>query len=359
MIRVQRACIHKAGFRTSIASLETQTQRKELKALTMFFGIDVSKNTLDAALLSQGKLTRKPRHKVFSNSPQGHQQLLAWLTINGAPVVHACLEATGTWSDAVALALYEAGHTVSLVNPALIRAFGQSQLKRTKTDKADAQLIAHFCQMHQPPAWTPPTPEIRELQALVRRLESLDEMRLMEENRLASGGTCTAVSASLEEHIHYLQEQIEKTRRQINDHIDQNPDLKQKAELLDSIPGIGEATAALLLAEIGDFDNFSSARQVAAFAGLVPRIRESGSSVRSKTRLSKVGSSRLRKALYFPAMTALRFNPLIKAFGLRLSAAGKSKMLILGAAMRKLLHIAYGVLKSRQPFNPDFGAQTS
>jgi transposase len=306
---------------------------------------------------------RKPRHKVFANTPLGHQQLLAWLTSHRTGVVHACLEATGTWAEAVALVLHEAGHTVSLVNPAQVRAFGQSQLKRTKTDKADAQLIARFCAMHQPPAWTPAPAHMREIQALVRRLEALEEMRHMEENRLASGVTSAEVRSSLEEHIRYLQEQIDKTRRQIrdhvDDHVDQNLDLKNKAKLLESIPGIGEATAALLLAEVGDITQFKSAPQVAAFAGLVPRIRESGSSVRSKARLSKVGSSRLRKAMYFPAITALRFNPLIRALGLRLSAAGKRKMLIVGAAMRKLLHIAYGVLKSGKPFDPAFSAQST
>lgn len=326
----------------------------------MFLGIDVSKNTLDVALL---QVEGKPRHKVFANTPTGHRQLLSWLQEQKAGQLagelHACLEATGTWAEAVALALHEAGHLVSLVNPAMIRAFAQSQLKRTKTDKADATLIARFCQMHQPPAWTPPAPAVRELQALVRRLESLEEMRVMEEHRLASGVACAAVQASLQEHVAYLQEQIEKTRRQIKDHIDQHPRLQNKAKLLESIPGIGEATAALLLAELGDMTQFASARQIAAFAGLVPRIRESGSSVRSRSRLSKVGSSRLRKSLYFPAITALRFNPLIRALGLRLSAAGKSKMLIIGAAMRKLLHLAYGVLKSRRPFDPHFVPQSS
>ncbi len=180
----------------------------------------------------------------------------------------------------------------------------------------------------------------------------------MEENRLQSGITSAEVRSSLEEHIAYLQEQIDKTKHQIRDHINQNPDLKNKARLLESIPGIGAATATLLLAELGDIKQFSSARQVAAFAGLVPRIRESGSSVRSRARLSKVGSSRLRKAMYFPAITALRFNPLIRGLGLRLSAAGKSKMLIVGAAMRKLLHIAYGVLKSQRPFDPTFSTQS-
>jgi transposase len=159
------------------------------------------------------------------------------------------------------------------------------------------------------------------------------------------------------EHITYLEEQMEKTRRQIKDHIDQNPNRKNNAELLESIPGIGAATAALLLAELGDMTQFSNARQVAAFAGLVPRIRESGTSVRGRARLSKVGSSRLRKSLYYPAITALRFNPLIKSFGLNLSAKGKSKMLVIGAAMRKLLHIAYGVLKSRRPFDAKFCAR--
>jgi transposase len=320
----------------------------------MFLGIDVSKNTLDAALIQSDEQSSKPRHKVFANTPQGHQQMLIWVSELSEVTVHVCLEATGTWADAIALALHQAGHQVSLVNPALIRAFAQSKLLRTKTDKADAQTIARFCQMHRPPLWAPPAPEIRALKALVRRLETLIEMHTMEENRIGSGLTCPEVQADLEEHLAELQARIEKTRRQIKEHIDNHPDLKEQVQLLESIPGIGATTSALLLAELGDLSQFTSARQVAAFAGLVPRIRESGSSVRGRSRLSKVGSSRLRKSLYFPALTALRHNPVIKAFGLRLSAQGKSKMLIVGAAMRKLLHLAYGVLKSQRPFDPAF-----
>jgi transposase len=321
----------------------------------MFLGIDVSKNTLDVALLNEGG---KPRHKVFANDAAGHMELLDWLGQHTVEAVHACLEATGTWACEVAHVLNATGHRVSLVNPAQIHAFGRSGLKRTKTDKADAILIARFCQMHQPPAWTPLSPQVQQLQGLVRRLEHLEEMCLMEENRLAAGGICAPVQDDLEEHVADLKARIEKTRHQVKDHIESHPDLKNQAQLLESIPGIGAATAALLLAEVGDVTQFSNARQVAAFAGLVPRIRQSGTSVRGLSRLSKVGSSRLRKALYFPAITALRFNPLIKAFGLRLSAQGKSKMLIIGAAMRKLLHLAYGVLKSQRPFDPAFSAQT-
>ncbi len=307
---------------------------------------------------------------MMPHDAAGHAQMLNWLKHQqrdsnapavGHPVdhpvghpVHACLEATGTWAQDAAIALHQAGHIVSLVNPAQIHAFARTGLKRTKTDKADALLIARFCEMHQPPAWTPVSPQVQQLQGLVRRLEHLEEMLTIENNRLGAGGIAGLVRESLEEHIAYLTQQMEKTRRQIKEHIDGNPDLKQQARLLESIPGIGATTAALLMAELGEITHFESARQVAAFAGLVPRIRESGTSVRGRSRLSKMGSSRLRKALYFPAITALRFNPLIKAFGLRLSAQGKSKMLIIGAAMRKLLHLAYGVLKSQRPFDPNF-----
>ena len=200
---------------------------------SMILGIDVSKKTLDAALWNPAQPTRKPRHKVFANSFAGHQQLLQWLEQNGAtgpsngaePVapVHACLESTGTYGEPVAHALRQAGHHLSIVNPALIRAFGQSQLARTKTDKADAQLIARFCALHNPPLWSPPPPEVAALQGLVRRLESLDEMRVMEENRLESLEAslwCEEVQASLQEHIAYLHVQIEKTRQQIRNHID-------------------------------------------------------------------------------------------------------------------------------------------
>jgi transposase len=322
----------------------------------MFLGIDVAKATLDVALIKDQK---KPRHKMFANTAMGHQQLLSWLGDNGAQTVHACMEATGTYAEAVALALADAGHSVSVVNPALIRAFGQSLLSRTKTDKADAQLIAKFCQMNRPPAWTPPLPQVRQLQALVRRLETLEEMRLMQSNRLTAGVPQGPVHTSLEEHIAYLDEQITQTKQQIREHIDAHPTLKSQKDLLVSIPGIADTTAAVLLSELLEVSLFDSARQVAAFAGLTPRIRQSGSSVRGRSCLSKVGSSRLRKALYFPAITALRFNPLVRALGERLKERGKARMAIVGAAMRKLLHLCDGILKSGKPFDPNILVKTA
>jgi transposase len=156
---------------------------------------------------------------------------------------------------------------VSIINPAAVKAFAQSRLSRTKTDKVDAELIARFCQAQQPPAWTPLSPEVRELQALVRRLESLIEMRVMEENRLSSIITVEVVRASVEAHLSYLAQEIKRTEELIRTHINNHPGLKQQSQLLDSIPGIAETTAALLLSEITDITQYRSARQVAAYAG--------------------------------------------------------------------------------------------
>jgi transposase len=314
-------------------------------------GLDIAKLKFNACLLrADGKL----RHKVFPNNPAGFAQLCDWLARQGAERVHACLEATGAYGDSLAAYLHEAGHTVSLVNPAAIKAYAQSHLSRTKTDRVDAALIAGFCAERKPPAWRPPVPEVRELQALVRRLESLTEMRTMEENRLSSGISVAAVKASVEEVLAYLSEQIKKTEALIRDHINRHPGLKQQSELLDSIPGIGETTAAVLLAEVPDTSQYRSARQVAAFAGLVPRERQSGSSVRGRVRLSKIGNARLRKALYFPAITALRCSPFFQQWAEGLRQRGKSKMAVIGAVMRKLVHLAYGVLKTGKPFDPEW-----
>ena len=314
-------------------------------------GLDLAKLKFNACLVRDGG---KLRHKVFANNPEGFSQLSDWLMKQGIKQVHACMEATGTYGDSLATYLHEQDHLVSVVNPAAIKAYAQSHLSRTKTDRVDAALIAGFCSERRPPAWRPPGREVLELQALVRRLESLMEMRTMEENRLCSGIPVKDVRESVEELMAYLCEQIKKTEALIRSHIDNHPGLKQQSQLLDSIPGVGETTAAALLAEVPDFSQYRSARQVAAFAGLVPRERQSGSSVRGRVRLSKIGNARLRKALYFPAVTAIRCSPFFQEWVEGLRQRGKSKMAVIGAVMRKLIHLAYGVLKTGQPFDPEW-----
>ena len=312
-------------------------------------GIDVSKLKFDVALLRDAG---KFKHRVFPNSAAGFSQLTAWLMKQKVEHVHACLEATGAYSEALATYLHEQGHVVSVVNPAQIKSYAESHLARAKTDKADATLIARFCSERHPPEWRPLPREVRDLQALVRRLDSLLEMRQMEDNRLEVAATA-AVTESLAEHITYLDAEIARTELLIRSHIDSHPGLRGQRDLLVSIPGIGETTAAKILGEIMDVKLYESARQLAAFSGLAPRLHQSGSSVKKRAKLSKTGAPRLRKALYFPAIVAMRHNPHVRAMSERLKERGKCPMQIIGAAMRKLVHLAYGVLKSGKPFDPE------
>jgi transposase len=311
-------------------------------------GIDVAKATFDVALLGEGKLAQR----TFSMDPAGFAALGSWIHQQGIERVHACLEATGEYGAALALSLYESGHLVSIVNPARIAAYAKSRLARTKTDQADAALIAHFCSTQQPLPWTPPEASVRELQALVRRVEMLQEMAGQEGNRLQSGIHSTTVLASLQATRAFLLEEVATLQRQIQQQVEQSAELRREQQLLCSIPGIGRWTAARVLAEIEEVRTAVDARQLAAYAGLTPRERTSGSSVHHPPRLAKTGNSRLRRALYFPAMVAMRHNPAVHALAERLRARGKRPMVIVGAAMRKLLHLIYGVLKSGKPFDP-------
>jgi transposase len=311
-------------------------------------GIDVAKLKFNVCLIREmGRL----KHRVFANNETGFSELSEWLVKNNVTQVHACLEATGTYSEALATYLYDSNHQVSLVNPAAIKAYSGAQLSRTKTDRAGAELIAHFCLTQKPQLWKPAALGIRELQALVRRLEALIEMHTMELNRLSSGISTTEVRDSIESLISHLEEQIKRTEKLIRQHINNHPQLKADRDLLLSIPGLGEATLARLMSEI-NFHRYESAREIAAFAGLAPRLRESGQRVRGRARLSKAGTPRIRRSLYFPAVTALRCNPVIRAWASGLRERGKCEMQIICAVMRKLLHLAYGVLKSGKPYDP-------
>jgi transposase len=316
-------------------------------------GIDVSKSKLDVMLTAESGTF----HKTIRNTSQGYQQLEKWMEDHKAGKVQACLEATGQYGEAIAEYLYEGGHQVSVVNPARIKRYGESKLHRNKTDKADAALIAEFCQKENPDPWQPLSPEIKHLRALVRRLEDQKANLQQEVNRLKSGEKDRWVVGDLQIHIDYLQERIAATKKEIEDFINKTPGLKSQQKLLTTIPGIGDLTAHILLAEIGDVSTFDNAPQLAAYAGLNPQGHRSGSSVHKKTRISKQGRSELRCCLYMPAVVALSYNPVIRNLSHRMADRGSLKMEIVVAAMRKLLHIAYGVLKNQLPFDPNYGAQ--
>jgi transposase len=309
-------------------------------------GIDVAKATLHCALLRPDD---RIRHKRLANSPAGFQALSAWLARHTADPVHACLEATGPYGDAIALYLYDAGHRVSVLNPAVIHAYAKTQQLRAKTDPVDAALIARYAAKEQPAPWVPPPRELRELQALVRRIDALHGMHTQEANRLTVA-TDAIVRESIKTLLAALDAQLTDLKQRVRTHLDQHPGLRAQRDLLLTIPGIGETTAAVLIAELFH-KPYRNARQAAAFAGTTPRVLESGQ-WRGHATLSRCGPALVRKALYFPALTALRYNPTIAAVRVRLAAKGKPKMVIVGAAIRHLIHVAFGVLKSQRAYDP-------
>jgi|SRR5687767_1371793 len=312
-------------------------------------GIDISKETFDVELSVSGK----PKHKRFANGIVGFESVSDWLNKYGVDQVHACLEATGRYGEALALHLRTQGHLVSIVNPAQISYFAKSELQRNKDDRVDAGVIRRFCEQRMPPEWKPLTAAECELQALTRHLENLKVAKQIEENRLQSGVSSPTVIDSIQEMTTFLGGKIEQVEKKIQEHIDHHPELKEKQNLLVSIPGIGKLTAAMILGEMPQLDDLGSARKAAAQCGVTPAHRRSGKSVRGKPRLSKIGNARMRKILYMPALAAMRFNPVVRNFCSRLreNDKHKSKLAIVGAAMRKLLHIAFGVLKHRQMFD--------
>jgi transposase len=316
-------------------------------------GIDQAKKKFDVALLRNGKY----KSKVFENNPAGFAALLAWLAQHGVDTVHACMEATSTYGEALARFLHEAGHSVSVTNPARIKAFGKSELLRTKNDKIDAKLIARFCETMKPTLWQPAPPEIEYLRGLGRRRDALVNMRTQELNRKENSNEI--ISTSIQTVLDCLDKEIELISKLIRDHISKHPDLKRKQDLLNSIPGVGPATIEAILSEINAFEGFETVEQVVAYMGLSPKEHTSGSSVKGKSAICKIGNARLRKALYMPALSAMLYNPIVKALYKRMKEKSKNGMVIACACMKKLVHLIYGVIKSNKPFDPAYTLKTA
>jgi transposase len=322
-------------------------------------GIDVSKHKLDVALLVEGTV----RSKSVINSPTGYQALKIWMTKQKVVLNEClvCMESTGVYSEPVALGLQGLGLRVSIVNPVRIKGFGQSELVRNKNDGIDAALIARYCAKMHPEPWQAPPPEQRQLRAWCNRLKALKNMRQQEENRLEA--YTVAANAELidhvQQHVAWLSSQIKQIARGIEDHIGLHPSLKRDADLMASIPGIGRATVAVMLSHVGDMQRFSSAKALAAHLGVSPRQRVSGTSVRGRTTMSRTGNRATRSALYMPAVVASHHNPVLRAFAERLHANGLAKKAVIGAVMRKLVHLMYAIVRSGIAFSPNYREQTS
>jgi transposase len=302
---------------------------------------------------------KQGRAKTVPNTSEGFVELREWLVRQKVPdpsQVHLIFEATGVYHQAAARWFFDAGATVSIVNPAQTQAFGQGLAVRTKTDARDSQVLARHGRLVRPVAWQPPPPEIETLPARLHRLDAVEADLLREPNRQEKAEVVTQpdpVNQSLQQHIAFLEQEAARLHGAIQEHLDQFPNLRQDRELLRSIPAVGEKTAQRLLAILRHRE-FQTADPATAFLGLVPIECQSGSSLRRRPRLSKAGAPRIRAALYMAAVVATRHNPHMRALYERLLARGKAKMAALGAAMRKLVQLAFGVLKHQHPYQADW-----
>jgi transposase len=324
----------------------------------MYLGIDLSKAYFDVTLQNaQGE--KHSNH--FDNDSAGFKALQQWLKAQGVKELHVCMEATNVYWEKVAQFLYDKGYQVSVVGGLLgaarIKGFAMSQLRRNKTDKQDSDVIVDFCRAIQPKRWTPPSAEVSQLRAMVRLRATLVKTVTQQQNRL---GDCQDAEsrACYQRLIDTLKGEITQVEGRIEAHLAHHPHLQEQADLIDSIQGLGPISAWTILAEMPDIADYENAHAAAADAGVNPSHHESGDTIRRRPKLSKVGKASIRGVLHMPAITAIRHNPVVKALAERLANRGKPKNLIIAAAMRKLIHLVYGVLKNKRPFDPNYAASS-
>lgn len=324
-------------------------------------GVDVSKAWLDVAL---GASKSKYYERQVDNEAKGFERLLSWVqerTGVGAGELTVVMEATGVYHEAAALALHQAGCRVIVANPKRVRDYAKGIGLLNKTDRVDARALVCYGRerAEELVAWEPPPVEIRTLRALYGRLSAVQADLRRELNRKGQaelGAQPEAVSDSMDKSIEHLETDCERLKQAIEDHFDQHPHLREQRELLQSIAGIGPISADRMLCVLRRHE-FRNARQAAAFAGLVPNLHQSGSTVRKPTRMRKHGEGALKAVLYMAAVSAARHNTELRDHYQALLRAGKTKMCALGALMRRLLHISFGILKSGKPYDPKLAAR--
>jgi transposase len=305
-----------------------------------FVGIDVSKAHLDVASRPDGQEFRLP------NSPEGIASLVERLKPLAPALI--LLEATGGLERAAAVALAEAGLPIRIVEPGRVRHFARSIGQHSKTDTLDARVLAHYAEAVRPEARDLPDEKTRDLQALLDRRRQLVAMRVSEQNRLTQGPTA-AVRADLKAHIAYLSDQVDQMDRSIGESIEAEAEWKLRDEVLRSVPGIGPQTSRTLLGLLPELGTLTG-KQVSALAGLAPRARDSGTVRGARTIFG--GRAEVRTALYMASLSAVRFNPELRAFYRRLRQAGKAAKVALTAVSRKLLTIVNAMIRDTRHWEP-------
>lgn len=313
-----------------------------------YVGVDVAKANLEVSDTS-GKL-----HRSFKNCPQGVRQLPGWLRERFGEEVQIVLEPTSTYHHLLVDGLAGNGVSFTVINPARTKAYATLQTKRAKTDRVDAQLLASLGESqslrpsHRPDKWQERVKSLRrhrewfegEMRSAKNRMEAAD----------CSPWADAGIVTSLRTMIRCLERQVAAMDRKLAALVEEDERFSAMASLLETVPGVGRRTAQLLLSEMPLASECDDARAWVAFSGVCPEPRQSGRM--SYSRLSRVGSRRVRAGLYLPAISAMSWNPAVAALVERLKAKGKSGKLVVMAAMNKLIRICFGVLKNQKPFNP-------
>ena len=320
---------------------------------TFYVGIDVGQEELVVCL--QGA---KPRS--FSHNTKDIRTMLEWSrkAASGGEL-HFCLEATGVYGYSLATSLVNGFEVlVSIVNPAQIAAFAKAQLRRTKTDSIDARVILAFAQSQHPPCWKPESKTQRQLYHLVTQADRLRRMLRQLSNRDHSFKYVPDLPEEIKKSQRSLHRSIERQLANIEEAIEklrtEDKELKEQVDLLCSIPGIANLSATRILAYSKNIIEERNPKALTAHAGLAPSQKQSGISIRGKSRIAKQGDRRLRNALFMPALVAAYHNPILKVFYRRLIDNGKPKLLAIVAVMKKLLLMIQAILKRKTPFNPDY-----
>lgn len=313
-----------------------------------YIGIDIAKAKFDMAFFDRNN---KPVHKVFDNTKKGFIEMMKFLKEKNIKKAHFTMEATNIyWQELTEFLQIKENIIVSVINPLQIASYAKCRMQRGKTDKIDALLLARFCQNEQPEPWQPLNTGSSQLLKMVRQLEHLKDMQQQEKNRLQTADNL--VKKSIKAVIAMLSRQIKTMEKEIMHYIKNNDSLYEGFKLLKTVPGIGDSTAPWLLATLDNGDRFGRGKQAACYAGLTPRPWQSGSSIKGKTSISKVGPRELRKILYMPAIVvSYGAHKHYQGFVKRLEEKGKTKMEVIVAVMRKLITIAQAVLRTKTPYD--------
>ena len=317
-----------------------------------FIGIDVSKLTLDVCFFKDDKILRTIK---VPNNEVGFLKITSHIDLMDKNDYMFCMESCGIYCYSLANFLINNQLQVSMANPWRVKGFMQASMVSNKTDKSDAIMIAKFASTYKLPLWQPRSEQLQEIYDKIKYIEQLSKILYQGSNKLENANL--SVKELIENHIKYIKNIISKLEKEIYEKIEKDSKLKNDKELLCTIPGISDKSSSTIIAYIGDIGRFENAKALVSFVGLNPRKYQSGTSVYKRDRISKQGNSSLRSSLFYPAMSSMRCNDIIKDFNIRMKELGKHGKVRICAVMRKLVHIIYGVLKRQEEYNPNLGKQ--